>query len=74
MFLGDIYSRWNSFTHAEDWKTKVLSGRVVERMECGAIYEMQPKEKKLDPVLRTQKVPIRFREITIDIDMDDYDM
>ena len=30
-------------------------------------------KKKKDPVLKNQRVPNRFRKITIDIDMDDYD-
>jgi len=40
-------------------------------MECGAIYEFKPSEKKIDPLMKNRKLPVKFRELTLDIDMDE---
>lgn len=68
-FRLGAYQRYNSFSSAEDFKKSVVSANPT-RFEVGAVYSVNPKERKNLP--KSAMKPLS-KELVFDIDLTDYD-
>ena len=63
------YQRYLSFTSAEDFRKSVVKSNP-NRFEVGAVYSVNPKERKNLP---KQALKAETKELIFDIDLTDYD-
>lgn len=63
------YQRYNSYSSAEEFKTSVVNANPT-RFEVGAVYAVNPKERKNLP--KSAMKPVS-KELVFDIDLTDYD-
>lgn len=68
-YRSGAYQRYNSYSSLEEFKSAVISANPT-RFEIGAIYSVNPKERKNVPKLVMK--PLR-KELVFDIDLTDYD-
>lgn len=68
-FRLGAYQRYNSFVSVEDFKKSVVNANPT-RFEVGAVYTVNPKERKNLP--KSAMKPIS-KELVFDIDLTDYD-
>lgn len=68
-FRSGAYQRYNSFTSQDDFKKSVVKANPM-RFEVGAVYSVNPKERKNLPKLALKPVS---KELVFDIDLTDYD-
>ncbi|OBA18978.1 prim-pol domain-containing protein [Metschnikowia bicuspidata var. bicuspidata NRRL YB-4993] len=68
-FRLGAYQRYNSFSTADEFQKSVVSANPT-RFEVGAIYTVNPKERKSLP--KNAMKPIS-KELVFDIDLTDYD-
>lgn len=68
-FRLGAYQRYNSFVSVEDFKKSVVNANPT-RFEVGAVYTVNPKERKNLP--KSAMRPIS-KELVFDIDLTDYD-
>lgn len=64
-----VYQRYISYDNADDFKNHVVNSNPT-RFEVGAVYSVNPKERKFLPKLAYKPVS---KELVFDIDMTDYD-
>lgn len=64
-----IYQRYNSFASLEEFKKSVVKANPL-RFEIGAVYAVNPKERKNLPKLAMKPLS---KELVFDIDLTDYD-
>lgn len=65
--LGDIFTRFRSYSSAAELKTELLRC-YPEKIDAGAVYNIRPNQKQgVAEVLAVE------RELVFDIDMSDYD-
>lgn len=63
------YQRYNSFSNVEEFKKSVVQANPT-RFEVGAVYSVNPKERKRLP---KQALKPLAKELVFDIDLTDYD-
>ncbi|EDK36413.2 hypothetical protein PGUG_00511 [Meyerozyma guilliermondii ATCC 6260] len=63
------YQRYNSFSNLEEFKKSVVQANPT-RFEVGAVYSVNPKERKRLP---KQALKPLAKELVFDIDLTDYD-
>lgn len=68
-FRSGAYQRYNSYTSQEDFKKSVIEANPT-RFEVGAVYSVNPKERKNLP--KNALKPLA-KELVFDIDLTDYD-
>ncbi|KAI3403598.2 PRI1 [Candida oxycetoniae] len=68
-YRSGAYQRYNSFTSPEDFKKSVIRANPT-RFEIGAIYKVNPQERKNLP---KQAMKPLGKELVFDIDLTDYD-
>lgn len=68
-YRNKIYQRYNSFGTLEEFKKSVVTANPT-RFEVGAVYKINPKERKNLP--KTAFKP-ESKELVFDIDLTDYD-
>lgn len=68
-FRSGAYQRYNSFNSHEDFKKSVVNANPT-RFEVGAVYSVNPKERKNLP--KSALRPLS-KELVFDIDLTDYD-
>lgn len=68
-FRSGAYQRYNSFTTVDEFKKSVV-GANPTRFEVGAVYSVNPNERKNLP--KSAMKPI-LKELVFDIDLTDYD-
>lgn len=68
-FRLGAYQRYNSFSSVEEFKKSVVNANPT-RFEVGAVYTVNPKERKNLP--KSAMKPIS-KELVFDIDLTDYD-
>ncbi|RLV93572.1 DNA primase small subunit [Spathaspora sp. JA1] len=68
-YRNGAYQRYNSFSTLEEFKNSVIKANPT-RFEIGAIYNIDPKERKNVP--KSAMKP-RGKELVFDIDLTDYD-
>mmetsp|Transcript_21370 Transcript_21370/g.53646 ORF Transcript_21370/g.53646 Transcript_21370/m.53646 type:complete len:431 (+) Transcript_21370:32-1324(+) len=65
---NDIYIRYLSYQDADEWKADMVS-KLPHKMDLGAVYTAQPKQKAFVSKEAFKEVE---REFVIDIDLTDY--
>lgn len=68
-FRLGAYQRYNSFSSADEFKKSVVNANPT-RFEVGAVYTVNPKERKNLP--KSAMKPVS-KELVFDIDLTDYD-
>lgn len=68
-FRLGAYQRYNSYASADEFKAAVVAANPT-RFEVGAVYSVNPKERKNLPKLAMKPVS---KELVFDIDLTDYD-
>ncbi|KAF3988495.1 hypothetical protein FT663_03951 [Candidozyma haemuli var. vulneris] len=68
-YRSGAYQRYNSYASAEEFKKSVVSANPT-RFEVGAVYSVNPKERKNLP--KSAMKPLS-KELVFDIDLTDYD-
>lgn len=68
-YRSKIYQRYNSFGTLEEFKKSVVTANPT-RFEIGAVYKINPKERKNLP---KQAFKPESKELVFDIDLTDYD-
>ncbi|RCK66507.1 DNA primase small subunit [Candida viswanathii] len=68
-YRNKIYQRYNSFGTLEEFKKSVVTANPT-RFEVGAVYQVNPKERK--NLAKTAFKPVS-KELVFDIDLTDYD-
>lgn len=68
-FRLGAYQRYNSYSSAEEFKSSVVNANPT-RFEVGAVYSVNPKERKNLP--KSAMKPVS-KELVFDIDLTDYD-
>lgn len=68
-FRLGAYQRYNSFTSVDDFKKNVVNLNPT-RFEVGAVYLVNPKERRNLPKLAMKPL---LKELVFDIDLTDYD-
>lgn len=68
-FRLGAYQRYNSYSSAEEFKKSVVNANPT-RFEVGAVYAVNPKERKNLP--KSAMKPVS-KELVFDIDLTDYD-
>lgn len=68
-FRSGAYQRYNSFATLDEFKKSVIKANPT-RFEVGAVYSVNPKERKNLPKLALKPLT---KELVFDIDLTDYD-
>ncbi|WPK25539.1 hypothetical protein PUMCH_002859 [Australozyma saopauloensis] len=68
-FRSGAYQRYNSFASVDEFKKSVVAANPT-RFEVGAVYAVNPKERKNLP--KSAMKPLQ-KELVFDIDLTDYD-
>lgn len=68
-YRSGAYQRYNSFTGQDDFRKSVIKANPM-RFEVGAVYLVNPKDRKNLPKLALKPVS---KELVFDIDLTDYD-
>lgn len=68
-YRSGAYQRYNSYTSQEDFKKSVVAANPT-RFEVGAVYTINPKERKNVPKAALKPIS---KELVFDIDLTDYD-
>ncbi|KAH3676248.1 hypothetical protein WICMUC_002125 [Wickerhamomyces mucosus] len=68
-FQSGAYQRYNSYNNLEEFKASVIKSNPT-RFEVGAVYEINPSERKSVP--KSKMKPVE-KELVFDIDLTDYD-